>query len=79
MNEYRRNSDKAKRKYEDRTLFVRGRVTHVASGAGFVVLEDVLWCHDFYVGSERVMYVGQKVIIRGRFRNGCLCDSRLMG
>ena len=79
MNEYRRNSDKVKRRYEDRTIFVRGRVTYVASSAGYVVLEDVLDCFDFYVGSERAMYVGQKVIIRGRFRYGSLHDSRLMG
>ena len=77
MNEYRQNSDKANRRYDDRTIFVQGRVTKVYSGV--VTLEDVLRCYGFCMGSERVMYVGQKVIIRGRFRNGCLCDSRLMG
>ena len=65
MNEYRQNSDKAKSRYEDRTIFVQGRVTYV--GGGWVKLEDVLDCYGFDMGSARAMQVGQKVIIRGRF------------
>lgn len=77
MNEYRQNSDKAKQKYEGRTIFVQGRVTSI--GTGRVILEGVLWCYGFNMGSERAMHLGQKVIIRGRLSGSDMWDSRLMG
>lgn len=77
MNEYRQNSDKAKQKYEGRTIFVQGRVTSI--GTGRVILEEVLWCYGFNMGAENAMHVGQKVIIRGRLSGSFLNGSRLMG
>ena len=77
MNEYRQNSDKARSRYEGKTIFVQGKVTYV--GSEYVTLEDVLDCFNFDMGSSRAMYVGQKVIIRGRLCGSSLHNSRLMG
>ena len=76
MNEYRQNSDKAKSRYENKTIFVQGKVTHISGGC--VVLEDVLYCHGFSMGSERAMHLGQKVIIRGNLSGSFLYQCRLM-
>lgn len=77
MNEYRQNSDKAKSRYENKTIFVQGKVTHISGGC--VVLEDVLHCCGFSMGSERAMHLGQKVIIRGNLSDSSLYQCRLMG